>query len=163
MTNPSRLAERHYAANLASIYASHPPLASLLRDQDVQAVEWLFARDRSLTALNSDGQWFSGCSLPLRSARAMLPKLSITGTTGCLIAPPHAAPIHIALELLQPNQAVVALLDDTAALQTILHLHDFSQDISGHRLFFAAGGEWAAPLEDLFLQNPGLPVPMSFI
>ena len=77
--------------------------------------------------------------------------------------PVHAAQIRTALDRLEGQQAVLALIPDDLTLQIILHCEDFSADLRGHRLWFAAGENWETALTELFIKNPGLPTPADFI
>jgi hypothetical protein len=126
-------------------------------------VEWLFGRDGSLTARDGNGRWIGDTSLPRRVALAMLKKLQCAGTVACFLAPPHAAFIRVALEKLQPQQAIVAIIPDERDLAMILHCDDFAADIAAGRIWFAAGADWRAELARLFESQPGLPTPSQFI
>src|SRR6202035_5470454 len=104
-------------------------------------VDWVYARDGSLTARDSTG-WVSGCSLPLRAAQAMLQQLTVTGVVACFLSPVHGAQVRAALDKLDASQAVIALMPEMRDLRIALGCFDFSDDIQRHRLWFAWGENW---------------------
>src|SRR5205807_9778189 len=79
------------------------------------------------------------------------------------LSPLHAAQLRVALDRLERSQAIVAIIPDATTLWVVLHCEDFSQDIAAHRLWFAAGENWEAELERLFVDQPGLCTPSQFI
>jgi hypothetical protein len=126
-------------------------------------IEWIFARDGALTALLPGERWFGGCSLPRRAAEFMFRTLEIQGTVGCFLSPTHAAQLRVALNKLEPRQAIIAIVPDAANLEIILHCEDFLEDIARHRLWFVAGEGWKEQIKTLFEDIPGLPTPSQFI
>lgn len=155
-------ARQNLNANLASLDQTQPDLRQWVIDQ-VLHVEWVFGRDRSLTAIDEFGQWAGACSLPARAAGAALGKMEIKGAVGCLLAPPHAAHLRAALDRLRPEQAIVAIVPDHRDLAIMLHCDDLSEAMAAHRLWFAAGPAWDVSLRNLLEQRPGLATPSQFI
>ncbi|HLL88557.1 MAG TPA: hypothetical protein VK324_04585, partial [Tepidisphaeraceae bacterium] len=81
----------------------------------------------------------------------------------CLLAPRHGAQVRAVLDLIGPEQAVLVIQPDWRALRVALHTTDLSSDLTARRLWFAAGSDWAAALEALLGDHPGLPVPARFV
>ncbi|HVT87966.1 MAG TPA: hypothetical protein VHD56_03865 [Tepidisphaeraceae bacterium] len=152
----------NFAANMAALDATQPDLRPWIAEQHLN-VEWLFGRDRTLTAMDEFGQWWSGCSLPRQAARVMLKKLELKGATGCYLAPSHSAQIREALRIFRNEQAIVAVVPDMRDLSLILYCDDFSKDIELHRLWFAAGAGWDTSLSRIFEDHAGLALPSQFI
>lgn len=148
--------------NLIALDLAQPDIRPWITDTNLH-VEWLFARDRTLSGLDETGHWIGGCSLPRRAAEAMLKRLEIKGAVAGFLAPAHAAQIAFALDKIRPEQAVVVIVPEIQDLATILHCHDFSQDIKAHRLWFAAGPAWEVGLQRIFENRPGLATPTQFI
>lgn len=158
----SDVARLNWAANLAAISSTQPALAAMLREE-MPAVRWAFGRDASLTAFGPDGKWWQGCSLPLAAADAMLASMDVQGRVACLLRPTLAAHVRVALRHCRPDQAIIALSPEPADLPVLLHCDNFAGDILAHRLWFAWGADWAASLEQLFAERPGLATPTQFI
>ncbi|HEY8751196.1 MAG TPA: hypothetical protein VIM11_24645 [Tepidisphaeraceae bacterium] len=156
------LAASNYAANRAALAALQPALAPLLLTPSAD-IDWIFARDGSLTAILPSQQWWGGCSLPRRAGQYMFKSLDIRGVVGCFLFPVHAAQVRISLDQLEAQQAIIAIIPDLQTLQIILHCEDFAVDFSANRLWFAAGENWESELAQIFVQNPGLPTPAEFI
>lgn len=160
------LAERRAAVNLrtnlAALARSQPDLVPWIADQHL-GVEWVFARDGTLSALEESDQWWSGCSLPARVADKILSRLEVRGAVGCFLMPPHAAHIRKALEMLRPEQALVAIVPEMRDLSMTLHCEDFSAEFAAHRLWFAGGAAWEVGLKRVFDDHPGLATPTSFV
>ena len=126
-------------------------------------VRWLLARDGALTAMQPGERWWAGCSVPRAAARFMLKTMEVRGTVGCFLNPLHAAQVRVALDLLAPRQAVVAIVPEEQTLAIILHGEDFAGDIRAGRLWLAAGPQWESQLRGIFQNTPGLPTPVEFI
>jgi hypothetical protein len=141
---------------------SHQPALTIA---DVETDhEWLFARDRSLTLHDPHtSRWLAGCSVPRRAAVEIFRKLVVTGGVSCFLAPEHAGQIRVALDRLEPRQAIIAIIPDRETLATILCCDDFTQDFREHRLWLVAGESWEMQLRDLLAAHPGLPIPSQFI
>lgn len=157
-----RRAEANYRANLGAIRSLQPRLIRHLDDRSCD-VEWLFGRDGSLTAMESGDRWSGGCSLPLSAAKFMLKTMSIHDPVACFLHPIHAAQVRVALDMLEPSQAVVALVPEPRTLRVMLHCDDFSTEIGSHRLWFITGPGWETDLAQLFADHRGLPTPAQFI
>ena len=159
------LASRNRSANLNALTTTQPRLVATEFSNGFsnRPVTWLFGRDGSLTAMDERGQWWAGCSLPLRAARAVLRTLDLTGTVACFLSPPHAAHVRVALESAGPGRAIVVVLPDVAALGVMLGCEDFSSALAAHRLWFACGEAWPAEMDRLFTERLGLPTPSQFI
>ena len=160
-TAAEREAARHWAANLRAISRTQPRLAATLPGVPA-GIEWVYARDGSLTGRDERG-WWSECSLPLRAAQATLRTLTVNGVVACFLAPAHGAQLRAALDLLDASQAVIALMPATRELRIALGCFDFSNDIEKHRLWFVWGENWDVELAELFDAHPGLPTPTDFI
>lgn len=160
-TAAERDAARHWAANLRALANTQPRLASGITSVPA-GVEWVYARDGSLTGRDAGG-WVSDCSLPLRAATAMLQQLTVTGVVACFLSPVHGAQLRAALDKLDASQAIIALTPDRRELRIALGCFDFSEDIQRHRLWFAWGLDWETELTSLLADHPGLPTPSDFI
>jgi hypothetical protein len=161
-TSAQRLADANFTANRAALSITQPDLARVLlppRDP----VEWVFGRDGALTALDESGNWFGACSLPKAAAVAMLEKMDVNAACTCFLAPPHAAHLRTALDKFTPEQAIIAAIPDESDLRCLLACEDFSRDIAAHRLWFAAGPDYADMIESLLTQQIGLAVPAQFL
>ncbi|HEY1629543.1 MAG TPA: hypothetical protein VGF52_06770, partial [Tepidisphaeraceae bacterium] len=154
-------AQANWTRNQAALETSQPQLLQLLAEISLD-VEWVFARDGSLSALEFD-QWIGGCSLPRRAAQAMLAKLAVQGAVACFLDPSHAGHVSAALEMLRPEQAMIAIIPQAHNLAALLHCEDFSADLQSRRLWFAAGADWENILAKLFEDHPGLSTPAQFI
>lgn len=160
-------AARNWAANLRALASTQGNDALSCDVQRLQrlaaGVTWIYARDGSLSAQHPDGRWLGGCSLPLRAARAMFYSLKAAGVTACFLSPSHGAQVAAALERLSPEQVLVVVVPDISTLRLMLACSDFSADIAARRLWFVSGNDWAADLDRLFDQHPGLPTPAQFV
>lgn len=161
----TREAARNWDANLLALHRTQPELAESLRLHDVNGsvAEWVYARDGALTAFTEPDAWWTGCSLPRRSAEVMLKTLEISGVVGCFLAPEHAAHLRVALDKLEPRQAVISVHSDSHQLALLLHCGDLGPDIAAGRLWFAAGQTWPDELRRTLETLPGLPTPSNFI
>jgi hypothetical protein len=156
-----RRAAEHYRANLEALKVSQPTQSKLFHS--LPDVPWLFARDGSLTARDKLGPWWAGCSLPLRAGKALLKKLDVRGVAACMLAPTHAGQVVATLGKLQPQQALIVIQPDATEARVMLSCGDFASDIQSHRLWLAAGEDWAAGMRKIFDDFPGLPTPSQFI
>ena len=155
-------ARQNLSSNLAALARTQPDIRPWVEETNLN-VEWVLARDRTLSALHESGQWISGCSLPTKAAESMLKKLDVRGAVAGFLAPTHAAQIGFALKSMRLEQAVVAIIPEMHDLALILHCQNFSEDITSRRLWFAAGPAWEAALEKIFANNDGLATPTQFI
>jgi hypothetical protein len=155
-------AQRNFNANARAISECQPWMTAQIHPQEL-AVTWLFGRDGFLTGHDENGQWLSGCSLPLRAGQMMMKQLAVNGVVGCLLAPSHAAQITAALEKLTPEQAIIVIQPDAEVFQIMLRCCDLSEAIRLNRLWFAVGPQWLKALEVIFENRPGLLTPCQFI
>ena len=155
-------ADDNWAENANALESSQPWLGGEIVEVTPD-VSWIFARDGSLTAMRPGERWWAGCSLPRRAARFMLKSMNIGGTVACFLSPMHAAQVRAALDRLEAQQAIVAIVPDAQTLAVMLHCDNFSRDIGDHRLWFVTGEQWAEQLRRVFQENPGLPTPVQFI
>jgi hypothetical protein len=155
-------AKRHWAANLRALQASQPDLAEVLAALPEPAVEWLYGRDGYPTARSFDG-WWSGSSLPLRTAQAVLKKMELGAAVTCFLAPTHAAQLRVTLDCGGRARALLAALPDLADLRLTLAADAFDAEIAAGRLAFACGPDWPAALARLLAERDGLPAPGQFV
>ena len=101
--------------------------------------------------------------MPSKAAEELLRTLHITAPVACFLAPSHAAQIAFALAQLGPEQTIIVIMPGEREISLALHCHDFSADLSSHRLWFAAGEDWARQMSQILEANPGLPIPQQFI
>jgi len=97
-------AERNFEANLEQLATKHPEIHAQMRDMHVKTT-WLFGRDGALTAHDSTGTWWAGCSIPKRAAAEALKRVSVNGNIACFLAPTLAAQIAYALDRLNEPKA----------------------------------------------------------
>jgi hypothetical protein len=161
-TRADTQAERNRIENLRALAQTQPSLAIALamRTPDLQ---WIYGRDGALTAQTPDGRWLTDCSLPHRTAQALLGRPTVGGTTACFLSPSHAAQIRVGLDALRPDQALIAIVPDLDLVATMIHCVDFSADLAARRLWIAAGSDWTAEISAIFTGNPGLPTPLQFL
>jgi len=158
----SRQAAEHLRQNREALARTQPALGVLLDALPPPDGDWRLGRDGSLTLQQPSG-WWQGCSLPLRAARQQLKSMSVTGPVACFLEPRHAAHLQVALDRLSPQQAVLAIVPDPMFLPVQLGAMNFADDIARHRLWIACGSDWAAQMERLFDEQPGLATPTQFV
>lgn len=161
-THAATRASVNWQVNLAEIRRLQPRIAASVHALPGN-VEWVLARDGFLSAIDSAGNWWAGCSVPLRSTAVMLRKMNVAGTVACLLNPEHAGHVRGTLSRLSQDQGIITVVPDLDVLAMILACEDFSRDLRRHRLWFAAGERWASELEHLFEANPGLSTPTQFV
>ena len=93
----------------------------------------------------------------------MFKKMLTPGVVACFLRPAHAAHLRVTLDMLESQQAIVALVPEPQTAWMLLHCEDFASDIAAGRLWFAVGAHWESQLAELFVANPGLPTPSQFI
>lgn len=160
-TTASLAAERNFQANLRALSEQQPSLIPDLTNIALD-LEWVLGRDGSLTA-RVDGQWWSGSSLPLRTAQTLLSKMELKGTVVCFLSPGHAAQLRVTLDRLTSVQALLAVVPDWCDLRIMLGCENFEPEINSGRLLFAGGERWPEKLEQLLAANNGLPTPGQFV
>ncbi len=154
-------ARRNWEANLKALAQTQPWLSEIL-GQLPSDVEWVFARDGSLTALEH-GRWWAGCSVPLLAGRALLKTLSDEPVGSCQLAPAHAGVVRAARESMGKCPVLFVTQADLRTAQMILACHDFSQEISTRRFWIVTGQTWLEQLQLVFVENTGLSTPIRFI
>ncbi|HWE04025.1 MAG TPA: hypothetical protein VG326_16590 [Tepidisphaeraceae bacterium] len=163
ITGAERAARWNASANLRALQRTQPRLAGAVESIPIAGIEWVFARDQTLTAIDQTGRWWSGCSLPTRAATFMFEKADLSGVVVCMLSPVHAAQVRVALDRMRQGQAMVALVPESRSLRVLLECDDFSAEIAANRLFFAWGENWETQLDQLLEENPGLATPSQFI
>ena len=161
-TAASKRAQQNWDANVAVLAVSQSFVVETV-DSPASDITWLFGRDGFLTAQDSIGHWWAGCSLPKRAGMTMLKMLELRGVVGCLLAPSHAGQVAAALDKLSAHQAVIVVHPDVEAVRVLLGCCDFSGDIARHRLWFAIGEQWPLMMGRLLREQPGLSTPCQFI
>ena len=161
LTAATVAAERTFSRNLQAVGQRQPLLAAAVAEVGVE-VEWVLARDGSLTARSADG-WVSECSIPRRTAEAVLRKMELGAVVTCFLSPTHAAQLRVTLDRLGAAQALIAVVPDVADVRLMLGCEAFVDEIEAGRLWFAWGEDWAVRLRDLLVGNDGLPVPGQFV
>jgi hypothetical protein len=162
VSSAERCASANFIANCCALARTQPNFARTVLPPRTQ-VEWVFGRDGTLSALDEDGNWWAGCSLPTAAGAAMLKKMDVNAAVSCFLAPPHAAHLRIALDKVSPEQAIIAVVPEEADVRLLLSCEDFSQDIAAHRLWLAGGPTWALELEEILREQIGLAVPAQFL
>ncbi|HET6249088.1 MAG TPA: hypothetical protein VFE47_15440 [Tepidisphaeraceae bacterium] len=157
-----RAAAMNFSANLRTLRNTQPAVAELVTTLPPD-MEWVFGRDGALTALDAQGKWWAGCSLPKRAAQFMLKKANLDGAVLCFLYPVHAAQIRVTLDRAKPGQALLLLTPSEKTLAMLLACEQFAAEIDAHRLYFAAGQGWESQLDELLEQMPGLSTPTQFI
>jgi hypothetical protein len=161
-TSAEQRAAENLRANLSALGNTQPELAEAVLPPR-EMVEWVYGRDGALTALDERGDWWSGCSIPFAAGSAMLKKMSVEAAVSCFLAPPHAAHLRITLDRFSAEQAIIAVVPEERDVRVLLACEDFSGDIAAHRLWFAAGENWAEVLESILEEQVGLAVPGQFV
>ncbi|HSZ57977.1 MAG TPA: hypothetical protein VK797_20095 [Tepidisphaeraceae bacterium] len=155
-------AEANYRGNLEELAGTQPALGARISDVGAD-VQWIFARDGSLTAMQAGERWWGDCSLPRRAGQFMFRTMEIHGVVACFLNPIHAAHLGVTLAMLEPQQAIIAIVSDPLSLWIMLHCGDFATETRSHRLWLVTGQDWESDLSRLFVENPGLPTPSQFI
>jgi len=156
----AKQARENLEHNLAALKSTQPDLQ---HDTGLAPeTELVFARDGSLSA-RLGNRWWSGCSVPRLAARELLRKLELHGAVGCFLAPTHSSQVRAALDRLRPEQALLVAVPSIVDLMLMLHCEDFSADLTGHRVWFAAGDSWQHQLAQILEQQSGLAAPSQFI
>ena len=161
-TEADHRAAHHFAANRAALSRAQSRMTDDVLNLPPD-LDWLFARDGYLTALEPGDRWHTDCSVPLLAGRAMLKTLDRAAGVACFLNPTHAAQVRVALDHLETNQALIAIVPDLRTLAVMLRCDDFSGEVSAGRLWFAWGERWADELGRLFDDTPGLPGPSRFV
>jgi hypothetical protein len=161
LTTAAMAAGRNFTGNLLALEVRQPELAAAVAG-DLPDVEWVLARDGSLTA-RVDGAWWSGCSLPRRAAQSLLEKMDLKAMVTCFLSPTHVGQVRVTLDRLSGAQALIAVAPDVADLRLMLCCESFENEIRAGRLWFAWGEGWDTELERLLSEQDGLPTPGQFV
>jgi hypothetical protein len=161
LTTAAVAARRNFRANLLALEGRQPELAAAVAG-DPPDVEWVLARDGSLTA-RVEGGWWSGCSLPRRAAQSLLEKMDLKAMVTCFLSPTNAGQVRVTLDRLSAAQALIAVVPEVADLRLMLCCESFENEIRAGRLWFAWGENWDAELERLLSEQDGLPTPGQFV
>jgi len=154
-TAAEREAETNWNNNLAALRVNQPAAAEILDPVEVD-IRWIFARDGSLTAMDHDGKWWGGCSVPLLAGESILKTLETAPTGSCLLAPAHAGLVWAARQRMGSWPVLFVVQPDLQIARMILSCHDFSDQISRHRLWLVCGEDWPQQLRQLLDDHPGL-------
>src|SRR4051812_48885824 len=90
--------------NLQALRRTQPDVAAEVEAITVD-VEWVFARDGSLTA-RANGAWWGGCSLPVRTARKLLERMELGAAVTCFLSPAYAAELRETLDRMGIGKAL---------------------------------------------------------
>ena len=162
-TAARREAEKNWGNNSAALRKIQPAVVELLDDVELAGEEWIFARDGSLTAMDSEGKWWGGCSVPLLAGESILKTLETVQTGSCLLVPVHAGLVRAARQRMGSWPVLFVVQPDLQIARMILSCHDFSDQIERHRFWMACGNDWSRQLRQLFDEHPGLATPTRFI
>src|SRR5580704_11128459 len=123
-TKADAQATANWRKNLAALAKLQPAVVNLIESITIDLL-WTFGRDGFLTGQDSQGYWWRGCSVPLLAGRESMKKLELTSTLGCFIWPHNAGQIRACFEIIQPKQAIIAVIPDPQTLAVILHCDNF--------------------------------------
>jgi hypothetical protein len=138
------------------------PRAVIALPEHFPDVEWLFARDGSLSARHIDGEWVGGQSVPRLAAQRLYGKFVLSGSTGALLAPTHAQQMVRVLDRTSARQAVIAIIPGETTAGILMSCADFSQAILDRRLWIAVGPDWRVELKAILDTNDGI-APISMM
>ena len=156
-TLASQRARSHFLANQAALSQTDSRLAF------PHDAEFVFARDGSLTVLESGHAFRGQCSVPTAAARAMLEGVRLARPVAVMLAPVHAAQVRVLLDQIPQGHALVVIIPEEQDAGVILSCGDFSGDIENGRCFFLTGQAWDGEFLSLIDQHPGLPVPTQLV
>ena len=151
---PQERAAANFAANRVALERNQPTLLEQL-SAPPDGLQWVLARDGSLTALHADGSWWAGCSLPWRAARSMFKSLKLESLFGCFLAPAWAAQLRLCLDMIEPRQALLAACPNNEELAVMLHCESFAEDIAVGRLMVLPGWIGRRRLKRFSTRSPG--------
>ena len=163
IVSAAAVADRAWVQNHDAIASSQPAVAASLAAVELPELEWVFARDGALSAIESTGQWWAGCSIPLLAGRTLLKTLDTGPAGSCFLSPDHAGLVVAARERLNACTPIFVIQPDAQIARMILSCADFAFEIHRHRLWFFTGPDWAEQLRNVFATHPGLATPMQFI
>jgi hypothetical protein len=125
--------------------------------------EWVYGRDGFLTAVDGEGKWWAGCSLPLAAGRSLLKTLEPSTLHNCMLDPAHAGLLRAALGRIGDEPALMAVVPEMMTIRMILCCDNFSEYIAANQLWFVGGQDWAEDFRRLLEERPGLCTPGRFI
>lgn len=158
---PSQQAQANYQANRDALARTQAWLLESFGE--LPHSEFIVGRDGSLTAIQEDGLWLDGCSVPRSAAQEQLKTLELRANVGCFLDPRHGQHVLVAMERLRSDQALIAVFLDVGRLQLALQCVDLSACIADGRVFACAGLDCARQLERILDENGGLPTPAAFV
>lgn len=158
-TPATQAAGRNFRRNLAALVDRVPGLNAPMPAES----EFVFARDGSITAIDSAGRFHRDCSLPLRAAQAQLRTTRVAGQCACMLDPMHAAAVSALLGILRREQAVITVVPNSVDAALLLHCADFTAEIAANRFHLVFGDGWSSQLDRLFERLPGLAIPTHFV
>ena len=161
-SSAAELARRQWAGNRAALQRHQAHVIEQAGDFPAD-VDWVFARDGSLTCLRVYGSWWAECSVPRAAAVKLLASLDPSRLVSAYLAPAFAQLLHAARHQTGAEPALIAIVPSVETLQILLAGGDFAAEIASHRLWFVAGEDWAEELRKLFRDHPGLPPAGRFI
>lgn len=148
-------ASRNYSANLAALEAVWPrTLLSI--PETLPELEWLYARDGTLSGRYVEKRWIGGVSVPGKAAARMLGKVAVTGSSAVLLAPTHALQVRTVLDRMTRQQVLLVVIPAEQTAGTLLGCADFSVDLRAQRLWLACGPEWAEELTRILEAQDGI-------
>jgi hypothetical protein len=155
-------AGKNLGANLAALWQTQPRLAEMVGPMP-RDFEWVYGRDGFLTAVDGEGKWWAGCSLPLAAGRSLLKTLEPSTLHNCMLDPAHAGLLRAAFARIGDEPALLAVVPEMMSIRMILCCDDFSEQIAAHRLWFISGQDWPDDFRRLLEERPGLCTPGRFI
>jgi hypothetical protein len=155
-------AVRNFEINKSALEAVWPRSVFCV-PETLAELEWLYARDGSLSARHVDGQWLSQVSIPERAARKMLGKAIVNGSSAVMIAPTHAQQIRAMLDRMSKQQVLIVVIPGEYIAGTILACADFSADIRAQRLWLACGPDWPEEIHAILDTHEGIAPPSMMI
>ena len=155
-------AGQNLSANLSALRQTQPKLAEIVGPMP-RGFEWIYGRDGSLTAIDGEGKWWAGCSLPLAAGRSLLKTLEPGMLHNCMLDPAHAGLLRAAFDRIGDEPALMAIVSEMMTIRMILCCEDFSREIAVHRLWFISGEDWTDDFRRLLEERPGLCTPGRFI
>jgi hypothetical protein len=161
ITAAERLSRKTWQSNYRALLNTQPAVAELLNAVHLD-VEWVFARDGSLSA-RTNGRWWADCSVPLLAGRTMLRSLPDESVGSCQLMPAHVGLVRAARERMGNCPVLFVAQPDAIIARMILSCHDFSDQIDRHRFWIVSGLDWLQHLERIFTDYPGLATPLRFI
>ncbi len=148
-------AAQNFESNKAAI-ESVWPRTILSVPETLPELEWLYARDGSLSGKHIDGQWIGQVSVPAKAARKMLGQVIVSGSSAVLLAPTHAQQIRTVLDRMSVQQVLMVIIPGEYIAGTILSCADFSAEIRARRLWLACGPDWLEEITAILESQDGI-------